>query len=116
MPSGGFEWYVQPPPDLELWARWTAAGAVSGIMHEQGGGKGNGDKTHIFDTPEGLRIWRKFAKLRMQLFRYMYLQAVLSRSDLGGVVSNLTQYSGEVGLGNQTYLVSCIPYTHSYRI
>ena len=44
--------------DLELWAWWTAAGAVSGIMHEQGGGKGTGDKTHIFDSPEGVQIWR----------------------------------------------------------
>ena len=35
-PSGGFEWYVDPPPDLELWSRWTQAGCFSGLMHEQG--------------------------------------------------------------------------------
>ena len=72
---GGFEWYVDPVPDLELWSRWTAAGCVSGLMHEQGGGKGTGPKSHIFDFPNGTMIWRKFAKLRMQLFPYIYTQA-----------------------------------------
>ena len=33
---GGFEWYVDLAPDEELWSRWTAAGCVSGLMHEQG--------------------------------------------------------------------------------
>lgn len=40
--TGGFEWYVDVPPTLELWARWTQAGCFSGLMHEQGrlGGPG----------------------------------------------------------------------------
>ena len=40
-----------------------------------GGGKGTGRKSHIFDFPNGTEIWRKFAKLRMQLFPYLYTQA-----------------------------------------
>lgn len=36
MNTGGFEWYVDVPPTLELWARWTQAGCFSGLMHEQG--------------------------------------------------------------------------------
>ena len=83
---------MEPPPDLELWARWTAAGAVSGIMHEQGGGKGTGEKTHIFDSPEGVRIWRKFAKLRTQLFPYIYLQAVLSAYPADSVCQEILQF------------------------
>ena len=66
---------MDPVPDLELWSRWTAAGAVSGLMHEQGGGKGTGKKSHIFDFPGGTAIWRKFAKFRTQLFPYIYTQA-----------------------------------------
>ena len=66
---------MDPVPDLELWSRWTAAGSVSGLMHEQGGGKGIGPKSHIFDFPNGTAIWRKFAKLRTQLFPYIYTQA-----------------------------------------
>lgn len=90
---GGFEWYVDSsPPDLELWSRWTEAGCFSGLMHEQGlplltyilcnmfifatgGGTGFVPKTHIFDWPEGTRIWRKYTKLRMQLLPYIYTQA-----------------------------------------
>ena len=47
---------------------------VTLIMHP-GGGKGFTSKTHIFDWPEGTAIWRKYAKLRMQLFPYIYTQA-----------------------------------------
>ena len=89
---GGFEWYVDSsPPDLELWSRWTETGCFSGLMHEQGlvtdlklvhycmlvtgGGTGFVPKTHIFDWPEGTRIWRKYTKLRMQLLPYIYSQA-----------------------------------------
>ncbi|CAH1271162.1 GANC [Branchiostoma lanceolatum] len=69
---GGFVWYLTPPPTEELWCRWAEVGCFSGTMHEQGSGKGFGEKTHIFDTPEGTRIWRKYAKLRTQLFPYLY--------------------------------------------
>ncbi|XP_046572431.1 sulfoquinovosidase-like [Haliotis rubra] len=72
---GGYEWYTNRAPSLELWVRWTQLGAFSGLMHEQGGGKGIGAKTHIFDTPVGTQLWRKFAKLRTQLFPYIYTQA-----------------------------------------
>lgn len=48
---------------------------MSGLMHEQGGGKGTGKKSHIFDFPNGTAIWRKFAKLRTQLFPYIYTEA-----------------------------------------
>ncbi|XP_078687104.1 sulfoquinovosidase-like [Branchiostoma floridae x Branchiostoma belcheri] len=68
----GFVWYLTPPPTEELWCRWAEVGCFSGTMHEQGSGKGFGEKTHIFDTAEGTRIWRKYAKLRTQLFPYLY--------------------------------------------
>ena len=77
---GGFEWYLDEPPTLELWVRWTQLGAFSGLMQEEGSGKGIGRKTHIFDTPTGTRLWRKFAKLRMQLFPYIYTQAHIAHA------------------------------------
>nr|XP_039261954.1 sulfoquinovosidase-like [Styela clava] len=76
---GGFAWYVDPPPTMELWARWTQLGCFSGLMHEQGSGTGRGPKTHIFDTAEGTRIWRKYAKLRTQLSLYIYYAAHQAR-------------------------------------
>lgn len=45
------------------------------VPYSLGGGKGFTSKTHIFDWPEGTAIWRKYAKLRMQLFPYIYTQA-----------------------------------------
>lgn len=99
---GGFEWYVDStPPDLELWSRWTEAGCFSGLMHEQGhilnsvrcyiisltgGGTGFVPKTHIFDWPEGTRIWRKYAKLRMQLLPYIYAQAHIAHQVITGLI------------------------------
>jgi len=41
-------------------------------MHTQTGGKGFGKKTRIMETPEGRFCWRKFSKLRTQLFHYIY--------------------------------------------
>ena len=90
-PTGGFEWYVDPVPDLELWARWTAVGSVSGLMHEQGGGKGLGAKSNIFEFPNGTSIWRKFVKLRTQLFPYIYTQAHIAHEVRGVVLVRDTQ-------------------------
>lgn len=72
---GGFAWYVQPPPSQELWIRWTQLGCFSGIMRDQTGGLGTGKKTQIFDFPEAVRVWRKYAKLRTALFPYLYTLA-----------------------------------------
>ena len=83
LPIGGFEWYVDPVPDLELWARWTAVGSVSGQMHEEGEGHGSGAKTNIFKLPNGTSIWRKFVKLRTQLFPYIYTQAHIAHEVRG---------------------------------
>lgn len=69
---GGFVWTETVP--LELWARWAQVGALSGIMREQLGGtpltqhiKGN-----IHQYLGGTAIWRRNAKLRTQLFPYLY--------------------------------------------
>ncbi len=72
---GGFAWYIQPPPSEELWIRWTQVGCFSGLMRDQTGGLGTGEKTQIFDFPEAKRVWRKYAKLRTALFPYIYTLA-----------------------------------------
>lgn len=72
---GGFTWWVQRPPTPELWCRWSQLGAFSGYMHTQTGGMGIGRKTKMLNTNEGRYCWRKFAKLRTQLFPYIYTAA-----------------------------------------
>lgn len=72
---GGFTWWVQLPPSPELWCRWAQLGAFSGTTHTQNGGMGIGRKTKILDTKEGRHCWRKVAKIRTQLFPYIYTAA-----------------------------------------
>lgn len=72
---GGFVWFFEQPPTLELWVRWAQLGAVSGNMHDDTGGSGATPKTHIFDFPDGSRMWRKVAKLRMALVPYLRNEA-----------------------------------------
>ena len=64
-----------------------------------GGGKGTGPKSHIFDFPNGTLIWRKFAKLRMQLFPYIYTQAHISHDVSKSVCirTYINQYTVYIG-------------------
>ena len=59
--TGGFEWYVDVPPTLELWARWTQAGCFSGLMHEQGrlGAPGWLHGAHVSQqlVDHGMNVW-----------------------------------------------------------
>ena len=69
---GGFECDTGPCAGVELWIRWTQVGCFSSFMHEQGKQTklGKSDVTHIFDWEFGTFVFRKFAKLRTQLFRH----------------------------------------------
>ena len=69
---GGFLWLR--PPSVELWCRWAQLGALSGIMHTQTGGTSllGLAKSHVHDTAEGSRIYRRWAKFRTALFPYLY--------------------------------------------
>lgn len=58
-----------------------------------GGGTGFVPKTHIFDWPEGTRIWRKYAKLRMQLLPYIYTQAHVAHEVTIGLFEYLKMYA-----------------------
>eukprot|EP00761_Pharyngomonas_kirbyi_P013110 gb/GECH01013137.1/.p1 GENE.gb/GECH01013137.1/~~gb/GECH01013137.1/.p1 ORF type:complete len:973 (+),score=244.72 gb/GECH01013137.1/:1-2919(+) len=73
---GGFTWLIQmKPPSPELWCRWAELGAFSGLMHDQAGGLGLVNKTHILDSKEGVKCWRRSSKLRTALFPYTYTAA-----------------------------------------
>jgi alpha-D-xyloside xylohydrolase len=56
----------------ELLERWIEFGAVSGVMRTEANGFNLGPNTRpqIFD-PEILPIWRRYAKLRTQLYPYL---------------------------------------------
>jgi alpha-glucosidase (family GH31 glycosyl hydrolase) len=70
---GGFFTLSSPQLTPELLARWIEFGAVSGVMRTQANGFTIGDRgprAQITDR-EVLPIWRRYAKLRTQLYPYI---------------------------------------------
>jgi alpha-glucosidase (family GH31 glycosyl hydrolase) len=70
---GGFFTLSSPQLTPELLARWIEFGAVSGVMRTQANGFTIGDRgprAQITD-PAVLPIWRRYAKLRTQLYPYI---------------------------------------------
>ncbi len=69
----------------ELLVRWIQVGAVSGVMRTQANGfsiPDAGRRPQIYD-PEVLPFWRRYAKLRTQLYPYLAAaQAVYDRTGL----------------------------------
>jgi alpha-glucosidase (family GH31 glycosyl hydrolase) len=71
---GGFHSIGAPRTTHELNARWLQLGAVSGVMRTQANGFSFGDDRHERSqvwSPEVLPIWRRYAKLRTQLYPYI---------------------------------------------
>jgi alpha-glucosidase (family GH31 glycosyl hydrolase) len=70
---GGFFTLASPQLTPELLARWIEFGAVSGVMRTQANGFSLGDRgprAQITDAPV-LPVWRRYAKLRTQLYPYV---------------------------------------------
>src|SRR4051794_1342567 len=70
---GGFFTLESPQLTPELLTRWIEFGAVSGVMRTQANGFTIGDRgprAQITD-PEVLPVWRRYAKLRTQLYPYV---------------------------------------------
>jgi alpha-glucosidase (family GH31 glycosyl hydrolase) len=82
---GGFFTLSAPQLTPELLARWIEFGAVSGVMRTQANGFALGDRgrrPQITD-PAVLPVWRRYAKLRTQLYPYIAAAArTYSRSGL----------------------------------
>lgn len=69
----------------ELLVRWIELGAASGVMRTQANGfelPDHGHRPQIFD-PDVLPVWRRYAKLRTQL--YPYLAAAERQYDRSGM-------------------------------
>jgi alpha-glucosidase (family GH31 glycosyl hydrolase) len=71
---GGFHSVVNPRTDDELNARWLQVGAVSGVMRTQANGfsfrSDRAQRSQVW-SPAVLPIWRRYAKLRTQLYPYI---------------------------------------------
>jgi alpha-glucosidase (family GH31 glycosyl hydrolase) len=68
---GGFFTLAADELTPELLARWVQFGAVSGVMRTKHGGVGSGPgRPQVYD-PDQIANWRRYAKLRTQLYPYI---------------------------------------------
>ena len=68
---GGFFTLAADELTPELLARWVQFGAVSGVMRTKHGGVGTGPgRPQVYD-PDQIANWRRYAKLRTQLYPYI---------------------------------------------
>jgi alpha-glucosidase (family GH31 glycosyl hydrolase) len=68
---GGFFTLAADELSPELLARWVQFGAVSGVMRTKHGGVGTGPaRPQVYD-PDQIANWRRYAKLRTQLYPYI---------------------------------------------
>jgi alpha-glucosidase (family GH31 glycosyl hydrolase) len=68
---GGFFTLAADELSPELLERWVQFGAVSGVMRTKHGGVGTGPgRPQVYD-PDQIANWRRYAKLRTQLYPYI---------------------------------------------
>jgi alpha-glucosidase (family GH31 glycosyl hydrolase) len=76
---GGFHFIYNPPPDEEVYLRWTELGAFSADMHDENAGVGNGTRFQIWDDPNAVAIYAKYAGLKTQMLPYVKLAVRAAR-------------------------------------
>jgi len=72
----GYHYLYNPPPDEELYLRWTELGALSPDMHDENEGAGNepvSARWQIWDDQLSTDTYAKFARLHTQLIPYFRL-------------------------------------------
>ncbi len=75
----GYHFIYNPPPDEEVYLRWTELGAFSADMHDENGGAGNGVRFQIWDDPNAVAIYAKYARLKTQMIPYVQLAVGAAR-------------------------------------
>jgi alpha-glucosidase len=79
----GYHYIYNPPPDKELYLRWTELGAFSADMHDENEGSGNGPSSvrwQIWDDQETLATYIKYAGLKTQMLPYVKLAVADART------------------------------------
>jgi len=70
----GYHYLYNPPPDKELYLRWTEFGALSAQMYDENEGAGNqpvSARWQIWNDQESQDVYRKYAQLHTQLAPYL---------------------------------------------
>ena len=73
---GGYVCEFYPDLTVELLTRWLQVGTFSGFMHDETEGSAcTQERAQIFTNNQTEYVWRKYAKLRTQLFPYIFTAA-----------------------------------------
>lgn len=67
----GYHFIFNPPPDKELYIRWTELGAFSADMHDENVGAGTGTRWQIWSDEETLTTYATYAGLKTQMVPYV---------------------------------------------
>ena len=75
-PIGGYVCDLYPDLTTELMMRWVQVGCFSGFMHDETEGSACSPKrVQLFSNEDTMYGWRKYGKLRTQMFAYTYTAA-----------------------------------------
>ena len=83
----GYHFIYNPPPDKEVYLRWTEVGAFSADMHDENEGAGSSpytgaDRWQIWKDQESQDVYRKYATYKTRMIPYVRL-AVKQARDRG---------------------------------
>lgn len=70
----GYHYVYNPPPDKEVYLRWTEFGAFSVDMHDENNGAGNepvSARWQIWNDQESTDTYRKYASLKTRMIPYV---------------------------------------------
>ena len=76
----GYHFIFNPPPDKELYIRWTELGAFSADMHDENVGAGTGTRWQIWSDAETLATYAKYAGLKTQMVPYVKVAVEQARA------------------------------------
>ncbi len=79
----GFHYMNNPPPDKEVYLRWTEVGAFSADMHDENGGVGTGTvpRWQIWDDQESTDVYRRYALIKTRMLPYVRVAVRQARAN-----------------------------------
>eukprot|EP01116_Phalansterium_solitarium_P017972 TRINITY_DN4583_c0_g1_i1.p1 TRINITY_DN4583_c0_g1~~TRINITY_DN4583_c0_g1_i1.p1 ORF type:complete len:865 (+),score=299.14 TRINITY_DN4583_c0_g1_i1:645-3239(+) len=106
--TGGYVCELSAPLTPELLCRWLEYSVFAGLMRDETQGSDcNAKRSQIFSTNLTQWCWRKYAKLRTQLFPYVYTVAHITRqTGLPLMRHHLLSYPDDAVAVSQTYQYS----------
>jgi alpha-D-xyloside xylohydrolase len=79
----GYDYIFNPPPDKEVYLRWTEVGAFSADMHDENQGTGTtpvSTRWQIWNDQESQDVYRKYASYKTRMLPYVRIAVRAART------------------------------------